>query len=379
MARTVYVKTSNAGAAAPYTSWATAATSINTAIGQWESGGNNKCIIAPGKYSEAITSPPYEGASGAWNEIIGDCNNEYGNGSTGDILLDTCAAGWSTMKPCIYFTSGAEYTRIKSLRIDPFAIASPDASAGCIAVYNTRCDNFEILDCVLNAAARGSLNIPLVWFQTTTAASGTRAIKIQSCKMKSNSYCTVKISAASASAAFQATPDLYVEKCTIINQDARNGIIYIDGTSSNYNWAKLYGNDISCTFNNRAQYTIQGSNSSYCKSSVDLNWWLGFVSGDTGTTSASRTENKYVCNGCSAPTGFTQEHRMDKIGVFSLVDGSSLQGALSDDPQSGDYDYDIVGRSLDGGSNTTPGSTQGYGVYRATYKNSRGIGYSYGS
>lgn len=71
-------------------SWATAFTAIQTALDAIpdESGGH--CVfIRPDTYMEAMLSPAFKGAAGAYNKLIGDIDGTLGSGTTGHVIVDS--------------------------------------------------------------------------------------------------------------------------------------------------------------------------------------------------------------------------------------------------------------------------------------------------
>ena len=71
-------------------SWATAFNSIQTALDVVpDETGSHKIYIRPDTYFEAMLYPAQRGAKGAYNQLIGDVNGEYGSGTTGYVVIDS--------------------------------------------------------------------------------------------------------------------------------------------------------------------------------------------------------------------------------------------------------------------------------------------------
>ena len=72
------------------TTWATAFTTIQAAIDAIPDGkGSHRVVIRPDTYMEAMLSPAFKGAPGAYNEFIGDVDGSYGSGATGYVIIDS--------------------------------------------------------------------------------------------------------------------------------------------------------------------------------------------------------------------------------------------------------------------------------------------------
>ncbi|MCF6284593.1 MAG: hypothetical protein L3K26_05340 [Candidatus Hydrogenedentes bacterium] len=70
-------------------SWTTAYTTIQAALDAVPNDeGGHRIVIRPDTYMEAMLSPSYRGAKGAYNELIGDFDGALGSGRTGWVVLD---------------------------------------------------------------------------------------------------------------------------------------------------------------------------------------------------------------------------------------------------------------------------------------------------
>ena len=86
--RTIYV--SKLGNNADGRSWATAFTTIQAALGAIPNGhGGHRVIVRPDTYMEAMLSPAFKGADGAYNEFVGDVDGRYGSGTSGHVVIDS--------------------------------------------------------------------------------------------------------------------------------------------------------------------------------------------------------------------------------------------------------------------------------------------------
>ncbi|MCC7376881.1 MAG: hypothetical protein IT581_19640 [Verrucomicrobiales bacterium] len=70
-------------------SWATAFRSIQRALNAVPEGGGHRVVIRPDTYVEANLSPAKMGASGAYNELVGDFDGRLGSGATGWVVVDS--------------------------------------------------------------------------------------------------------------------------------------------------------------------------------------------------------------------------------------------------------------------------------------------------
>ncbi len=71
-------------------SWQTAFTTIQSALDAIpDDKGGHRIIIRPDTYMEAMLSPAFKGAPGAYNELVGDVDGSYGSGTTGFVIIDS--------------------------------------------------------------------------------------------------------------------------------------------------------------------------------------------------------------------------------------------------------------------------------------------------
>ena len=86
-AETLYV--SKLGNDAGGATWATAFTTVQAALDAIpDDKGGHRVIVRPDTYMEAMLSPAYRGAEGAYNELIGDYDGALGGGRSGWVILD---------------------------------------------------------------------------------------------------------------------------------------------------------------------------------------------------------------------------------------------------------------------------------------------------
>ena len=70
--------------------WTTAFTTIQAALDAVPNdAGGHRIIIRPDTYMEAMLSPAYRGAKGAYNELVGDFDGAHGSGRTGWVVIDS--------------------------------------------------------------------------------------------------------------------------------------------------------------------------------------------------------------------------------------------------------------------------------------------------
>lgn len=87
MAETFYV--SKLGNDADGQTWATAFTTVQAALDAIpDDKGGHRIIVRPDTYMEAMLSPAFRGAAGAYNELIGDFDGALGGGRKGWVVLD---------------------------------------------------------------------------------------------------------------------------------------------------------------------------------------------------------------------------------------------------------------------------------------------------
>ena len=88
-------------------SWATAFTTIQAALDAVpDDQGGHRIVVRPDTYLEAMLSPAFSGASGAYNELVGDVDGRYGSGTSGHVVIDSGDPGagfksydwWSTIR-----------------------------------------------------------------------------------------------------------------------------------------------------------------------------------------------------------------------------------------------------------------------------------------
>jgi len=71
-------------------SWDKAFNTIQAALDAIPDGkGGHRIIIRPDTYMEAMLATPFKGASGAYNQLIGDVDGRYGSGRTGRVIIDS--------------------------------------------------------------------------------------------------------------------------------------------------------------------------------------------------------------------------------------------------------------------------------------------------
>ncbi len=71
-------------------SWATAFTSIQTALDAVpDAKGGHTIVIRPDTYMEAMLSPTHPGAAGSYNVLVGDVDGALGSGTAGDVVIDS--------------------------------------------------------------------------------------------------------------------------------------------------------------------------------------------------------------------------------------------------------------------------------------------------
>lgn len=87
-AETFYV--SKLGNDAGGQTWATAFTTIQAALDAVpDDKGGHRIIVRPDTYMEAMLSPAFRGAAGAYNELVGDFDGALGGGRTGWVVIDS--------------------------------------------------------------------------------------------------------------------------------------------------------------------------------------------------------------------------------------------------------------------------------------------------
>lgn len=87
-AETFYV--SKLGNDAGGQTWATAFTTIQAALDAVpDDKGGHRIIVRPDTYMEAMLSPAFRGAAGAYNELVGDFDAALGGGRTGWVVIDS--------------------------------------------------------------------------------------------------------------------------------------------------------------------------------------------------------------------------------------------------------------------------------------------------
>jgi len=70
--------------------WAKAFTTIQAALDAVPDEKGGHCVIVrPDTYMEAMLTPAFKGAPGAYNELIGDVDGRYGSGTTGHVIIDS--------------------------------------------------------------------------------------------------------------------------------------------------------------------------------------------------------------------------------------------------------------------------------------------------
>lgn len=71
-------------------SWATAFTTVQAALNAIpDAQGGHRVVVRPDTYMEANLSVAHPGASGAYNELVGDRDGRFGSGATGWVILDS--------------------------------------------------------------------------------------------------------------------------------------------------------------------------------------------------------------------------------------------------------------------------------------------------
>jgi hypothetical protein len=87
-AETFYV--SKLGNDAGGLTWATAFTTIQAALDAIPNDqGGHRIVVRPDTYMEAMLSPSFRGAAGAYNELVGDFDGALGGGRTGWVVIDS--------------------------------------------------------------------------------------------------------------------------------------------------------------------------------------------------------------------------------------------------------------------------------------------------
>ena len=85
--RTIHV--SKLGDNSDGSTWAKAYTEIQTALDAVPNdSGGHRIVVRPDTYMEAMLSPPFKGAKGAYNLLIGDVDGALGSGTTGHVVID---------------------------------------------------------------------------------------------------------------------------------------------------------------------------------------------------------------------------------------------------------------------------------------------------
>ncbi|HQH53366.1 MAG TPA: alpha-L-fucosidase [Candidatus Hydrogenedentes bacterium] len=88
-------------------SWETAFNTIQAALSAVpDDKGGHRIIVRPDTYMEAMLSPAFSGAAGAYNELIGDADGTLGSGTSGHVVIDSGDPGagfksydwWSTIR-----------------------------------------------------------------------------------------------------------------------------------------------------------------------------------------------------------------------------------------------------------------------------------------
>lgn len=70
-------------------SWAKAFTTLHAALEAIPDGtGDHRIIVRPDTYMEAMLSPAFKSAAGAYNELVGEVQGRYGSGRTGHVVID---------------------------------------------------------------------------------------------------------------------------------------------------------------------------------------------------------------------------------------------------------------------------------------------------
>jgi hypothetical protein len=70
-------------------SWASAFRTVQAALDAVPTGGACRIIVRPDTYMEANLHPAHAGASGAYNELIGDADGKLGGGRKGHVVIDS--------------------------------------------------------------------------------------------------------------------------------------------------------------------------------------------------------------------------------------------------------------------------------------------------
>jgi len=80
-------------------SWATAFTTIQAALDAVPNAeGGHRIIVRPDTYFEAMLYPAERGAKGAYNELIGDVDGQFGGGRRGQVVIDSSDPGQQGFK-----------------------------------------------------------------------------------------------------------------------------------------------------------------------------------------------------------------------------------------------------------------------------------------
>jgi len=71
-------------------SWPTAFRTIQAALlAVPDANGGHRIVIRPDTYAEANLYPAHQGAAGAYNLLVGDCDGRLGSGTTGRVVIDS--------------------------------------------------------------------------------------------------------------------------------------------------------------------------------------------------------------------------------------------------------------------------------------------------
>jgi hypothetical protein len=189
--------------------WGAAKATLNAGLALVGAGGSNIVAVAPGKYTEAVTSPGASGVSGGWNELVGDTYEDYTD-STGathgvsdsPVTIDQM----NTTSGALTFSSNQNFWRIRG-------IVGQAKTANGITI--TQPDAFEMYDCI---GRGGRLGITFSSASNSTAiARAYRCVGVG--KNRTGIQCH------SALASFSAAPTIELDSCVGISEgrsDANN-------------------------------------------------------------------------------------------------------------------------------------------------------------